>query len=178
MGGAPGPSTVKQTAFSYTSTKSIFTFDVSGKVQMTVTFLSPVYPDDLVKQSLQFSYVDVKVKSSDGRSHSVQVYMDISGGGLHRSKFIVVKYADLGIEFNSGDLSRVINWEHSTSNGVSYHKINLATQTQFREASEKALWGDWFLSTASDASVSLIPIFLHTLRSRSTVQVINMLTVK
>lgn len=136
MGGAAGPEPVTQTAFSYTSTKSIFTFDVDGKVEMTVTFLSPVYPDDLVRQSLQFSYVDVKVKSSDGSSHSVQVYMDISG------------------EFTSGDATQVINWDFDTSNGVSYHQINLATETQFKEASEQALWGDWFLSTASDDTVT------------------------
>lgn len=80
MGAAPGPSTVTQTSFEYTSTSSIFTFDVAGKITMTVTFLSPVYPNDLVKQSLQFSYVDIAVKSSDGKQHSTQVYMDISGG--------------------------------------------------------------------------------------------------
>lgn len=78
--GAGGGTLVSQTSFQYTSTKSIFTFDVGGKVTMTVTFMSPVYPDDLVKQSLQFSYIDVKVKSADGSSHKVQVYMDISGG--------------------------------------------------------------------------------------------------
>ena len=92
MGGAAGPEPVTQTAFSYTSTKSIFTFDVDGKVEMTVTFLSPVYPDDLVRQSLQFSYVDVKVKSSDGSSHSVQVYMDISGGELPSRQHLLLSY--------------------------------------------------------------------------------------
>jgi hypothetical protein len=81
MGAAPGPSTVTQTAFSYTSTRSIFTFDVGSQVIMTVTFLSPVYPDDFVKKSLQYSYVDVSVVSADGSSHSVSVYMDISAGG-------------------------------------------------------------------------------------------------
>lgn len=84
MGAAPGPPAVNQLSFTYTSTKSIFTFDVAGKVAMTVTFLSPVYPDDVEKQSLQFSYVSARVKSSDGASHSVQVYMDIAGGEWQR----------------------------------------------------------------------------------------------
>ncbi len=82
MGAASGPAAANQTSFEYTSTKSIFTFNVGGKVTMTATFLSPVFPDDLPRQSLQFSYVDLKVKSSDGGSHQVQVYMDISGGEL------------------------------------------------------------------------------------------------
>jgi len=80
MGAAPGPPTVEQKSFQYTSTKSIFTFDVAGKVTLTVTFLSPVYPHDLVRQSLQFSYIDVKAQSADGKSHHVKVYMDITGG--------------------------------------------------------------------------------------------------
>ncbi len=80
MGAVVGPKLANQVSFEYTSTKSIFTLDVDGKVAMTVTFLSPIYADDLLRQSLQFSYIDVKVKSADGRSHNVQVYMDISGG--------------------------------------------------------------------------------------------------
>ena len=84
MGAAPGPPPVNQISLEYTSTKSIFTFDVDGKVTMLVTFLSPVYPDDLARQSLQFSYISVKVKSADGAPHSVQVYMDVSGGRLLR----------------------------------------------------------------------------------------------
>lgn len=82
MGGAPGPSHVKQVSLEYTSTKSIFTFDVAGKVLMTATFLSPVYPDDMSRQSQQFSYIIAKAKSSDGSPHDVQIYMDVSGGTL------------------------------------------------------------------------------------------------
>lgn len=81
MGGAlNSPYKVIQTAFTYTSTRSIFTFDVVGKVNMTATFLTPVYPNDLVKKSLQHSYVDVSVVATDGQTHNVSVYMDISAG--------------------------------------------------------------------------------------------------
>lgn len=80
MGNAPGPAHVEQVSLEYTSTKSIFTFDVAKKVTLTVTFLSPVYPDDMARQSQQFSYISARAKSSDGAAHSVQVYMDVSGG--------------------------------------------------------------------------------------------------
>jgi hypothetical protein len=66
--------------FQYTSTQTIFNFNVADKVTLTVTFLSPVYPEDLAKQSQQFSYVSAKAVSSDGATHSVQVYMDMTGG--------------------------------------------------------------------------------------------------
>ena len=73
-------SNVNQKSFEYTSTRSIFTLDVAGKVEMKVTFLSPVVPDDLMKASLPQSYLDVAVYSTDGNQHDVQLYTDISAG--------------------------------------------------------------------------------------------------
>jgi hypothetical protein len=70
----------EQTAFEYTSTKSIFTFDVGGKINLTATFLSPLTPHDLRRQSLVMSYLHVEVASSDGKAHNVSVYTDISAG--------------------------------------------------------------------------------------------------
>ena len=92
LGAAPGPSLVTQTAFEYTSTRSIFTFNVAGKIQMKAIFMTPVYPDDLVKKSLQYSYVETTFQSIDGGSHDVKVYMDISGG-----KNRTASYSSLGV---------------------------------------------------------------------------------
>lgn len=78
--GNPGPQAVNQTAYEYTTTKSIFTFNVDNLVEMTVTFLSPITPDDFKRQSLIFSYLNVDVKSLDGHTHDVQLYADISAG--------------------------------------------------------------------------------------------------
>lgn len=69
-----------QTSFEYTSTKSIFTMNIASKIGVTITFLSPVTPDDLRRQSLVFSYLNVEVQSLDGKPHDVQVYSDISAG--------------------------------------------------------------------------------------------------
>jgi len=54
--------------------------NVAGKVEMIITFLSPVTPDDLKRQSLTFSYLHVAVSSMDGKAHDVQLYSDISAG--------------------------------------------------------------------------------------------------
>ena len=54
--------------------------NVGDKVEMNITFLSPVTPNDLKRQSLTFSYLDVAVHSLDGDSHDVQLYTDVSGG--------------------------------------------------------------------------------------------------
>jgi hypothetical protein len=80
MGDPAGPALVSQTAFEYTSTRSIFTMDVAGKVEMTITFTSPLTPEDLKRQSLVFSYMEVVVQSLDGAPHNVQLYSDISAG--------------------------------------------------------------------------------------------------
>lgn len=80
--GAPNVanSTVTQTAFEYTSTQSIFTLNAGSAIQMKVTFLSPLTPDDFERQSLVSNYLNVEVSSLDGKSHSVQLYADISAG--------------------------------------------------------------------------------------------------
>ena len=79
--GQPGPDAVTQTAFEYTSTRSVFSMSVGGMVNMNITFLSPVTPNDMKRQSLPFSYLDVQVASMDGAGHSVSIYADISAGG-------------------------------------------------------------------------------------------------
>lgn len=80
--GNPGAPNVDQVSYVYTSTKSIFTMNVGGQVQMKITFLSPITPNDLKRQSLTLSYLDVAVSSIDGKSHDVQLYADISAGKL------------------------------------------------------------------------------------------------
>lgn len=78
--GLPGSKTVEQTAYEYTSTKSIFNMKVENKLEMNITFMSPITPSDIKRQSLIFSYLNVEVSSLDGQEHDVQVYADISAG--------------------------------------------------------------------------------------------------
>jgi len=80
MGATPDVEAASQVAYEYTSTKSIFTIQVGGKVSLKVTFLSPLTPNDYKRQSLIFSYMSLEVSSLDGSSHQVQVYTDISAG--------------------------------------------------------------------------------------------------
>lgn len=94
--GAPDVSVplVTQKAFSYTSTRSIFTVDVNHTIEMVIEFLSPVSPKSKRLQSLPVSYPSVKVSSLDGKSHSVQLYTDVAAG------------------WASGDRAATIQWEY------------------------------------------------------------------
>ncbi len=49
-----------------------------GKVDLSLTFTSPLLPDDLDLLSRPVSYVSVKVRSNDGVKHDVQVYFGAS----------------------------------------------------------------------------------------------------
>lgn len=53
---------------------------VNGLVLMNVSFISPITPQDLQRQSLVFTYLDVSVQSMDNSSHAVQLYSDTSAG--------------------------------------------------------------------------------------------------
>ncbi|KAI1500769.1 glutaminase GtaA [Biscogniauxia marginata] len=129
LGAAPGADLVDQTSFEYTSTRSTFVLSVAGKVELNVTFLSPVTPSDLRRQSLTFSYLDVGMHSIDGASHDVQLYADVSA------------------EWASGDLAAVIQWSHGSSDGVSYHQFARQQQVEISETNELPNWGTWYWST-------------------------------
>ncbi|KAI1350904.1 glutaminase GtaA [Xylaria sp. FL0043] len=129
MGAVPNSINVDQTEFSYTSTRSTFVMNVGDKVEMNITFLSPVTPNDLKRQSLTFSYLDVDVHSLDGSSHDVQLYADVSG------------------EWASGNNANLIEWDYGTSDGVAYHSFGLQTQTEITETGELPNWGTFYWST-------------------------------
>jgi hypothetical protein len=76
------PPSVIQESFEYTSQRSTFMMNVTGKVSMNVTFISPVTPTDIKRQSIIGTYLSVTVASIDGATHSVQLYADTSGGML------------------------------------------------------------------------------------------------
>lgn len=54
--------------------------NVNEEVELKATFLSPVTPDDLMRSSLPYSYLEVEVRSTDNKTHDVQLYTDISAG--------------------------------------------------------------------------------------------------
>ncbi|KAI1462679.1 glutaminase A [Annulohypoxylon moriforme] len=129
LGAPPGADLVDQTEFSYTSTRSSFVMSVGGKVEMNITFLTPVTPNDLKRQSLVFSYLEVAVSSLDGASHDVQLYADVSA------------------EWASGAPDAIIEWNHNSADGVAYHQFYRQDQENLTETNQQANWGNWFWST-------------------------------
>ncbi|KAG5651964.1 hypothetical protein H0H81_006779 [Sphagnurus paluster] len=71
-------------------------------------------PSDLVKQSIPFSYFAISASSTDGTSHSVQIYSDISA------------------EWVSGDNGLVANWTTATGS-ILTHQIQLQSPSLLSE---------------------------------------------
>ncbi|KAK7060514.1 hypothetical protein VNI00_001279 [Paramarasmius palmivorus] len=141
----------KQKSSLFTSTQSTFVLS-AGPVDLTVNFLSPVEPNDLAKQSLPFSYMALSVASTDGNSHSVQLYSDVSA------------------EWCSGDSALAVNWTTTTGDTL-IHQAQLQNQTEFAEINDQiqrnkslifkvllsftfVLDGSFYYSTSSGTSVT------------------------
>ena len=77
------PPSVTQESFEFTSLRSTFIMNVAGVVSMNVSFLSPITPTDLMRQSVIGSYLSVTVASIDGGTHSVQLYADTAAGKFY-----------------------------------------------------------------------------------------------
>ncbi|KAH6642116.1 hypothetical protein C7974DRAFT_95565 [Boeremia exigua] len=119
----------KQTGCEYTASKSVFTLEIGEKVALNVTFLSPLTPRDLKRQSLVFSYMDVEVWSLDGGLHEVQIYTDISA------------------EWISGDVGAVATWDFGLKEDVVYHRLSRQEQQPFVENKDQAEWGNFYYAT-------------------------------
>ncbi|KAL1297628.1 hypothetical protein AAFC00_006185 [Neodothiora populina] len=129
--GAPSEplNTVNQNSFEYTSTKSIFGLSVNGTVGLNVTFLTPVTPTDLLRQSIAATYMDLEVFSIDGGEHEVQLYTDISA------------------EWASGDRSNAVTWDYGLTGDVAYHRFQRQVQQVFTQNNDQAEWGSWLYAT-------------------------------
>jgi hypothetical protein len=80
LGAYPGVrDAAAQTAVRVLPTRSLYTFDCGGGVELAVTFMSPLVMDDLEMLARPASYVHVAARATDGAKHDVQVYLDLSG---------------------------------------------------------------------------------------------------
>ncbi len=67
-----------QTGLSVTPTKTVYEFESVG-VHLTLTFLSPLLPDDLDILSRPVTYITWEARTTDGKAHEVAVYLHVQG---------------------------------------------------------------------------------------------------
>jgi hypothetical protein len=143
--GAPGlPNanpfpTMRQISVTTTATKSEFVLQRAG-IELTVTFLSPVSPGDLQRQSQPLSYIAMTARSIDSKSHKVAVYFDISG------------------EWASADSGRLITWDEQSYVAGGANVVSL-TYTQndpqvLTENGDTAEWGAIVVSSQNRSGLT------------------------
>ena len=66
-----------QTSRRMTATQSFYTFAAAG-VELTVTFMAPLLMDNLTALSRPVQYISYRAVSTDGKTHDVQLYTDVS----------------------------------------------------------------------------------------------------
>jgi Domain of unknown function (DUF5127)/Domain of unknown function (DUF4965)/Domain of unknown function (DUF1793)/Domain of unknown function (DUF4964) len=116
-----------QRSLKVTATRSAYVYE-GGGVQLAVTFLSPVEPGDLRRQSMPLSYVSADVRSVDGAAHTVKLYFDISG------------------EWVSADSGTKIRWAQEQVSSAGKDALTSLSFTadapqQLNENSDTATWG-------------------------------------
>ncbi|EIW82090.1 DUF1793-domain-containing protein [Coniophora puteana RWD-64-598 SS2] len=129
------PALATQKSMTYTATQSTFVMS-AGPIDLTVNFLSPVEPNDLVKQSTPFSYMAISAVSNDGNTHAVTLYSDISA------------------EWASGDLSQAVNWTSTTSGDVWTHQVMPEDQQIYGEYDDHTQYGAAYYSTQSSTGAT------------------------
>ncbi|PWY98696.1 DUF1793-domain-containing protein [Testicularia cyperi] len=65
-----------QLSAEYTATRTMFAFEADG-VFFNVTFLTPITPDDYLRQSIPLSYLHFELDTSTIKGRSIQMYTDI-----------------------------------------------------------------------------------------------------
>ena len=137
--GAPGLAALAlrgavQYSLDLTATRSRFGLKAGG-VALTVTFLSPIEPGDLRRQSMPLSYVIIDASSDDGQPHRVSIYVDISGEWAH------------------GNTGTPIVWSQEDVGGSGQSLVSLtnapASPQPLTEAGDMAAWGTVVWSTAA-----------------------------
>ena len=73
----PASPTLVQVDLVITPTRTIALFAGAG-AELQLTFLQPSLPHDIVTSAREHTYIAASVRSTDGRSHSVQLYIDVA----------------------------------------------------------------------------------------------------
>ncbi len=118
-----GISLAQQTQLELTPTQSRYAFS-AGPVHVNVNFVSPVEANDLQRLSVPLGYIYVQAQSVDGATHTVQVYMDISGEWAH------------------GDVSQPITWVFGPAGSTQAWSVRPANPGVLRESNDAADWGE------------------------------------
>ena len=125
-----GLATMTQASVQITATRSIYTLTAGG-ITLTVTFFSPVDLSNLQRQSVPFGYVTMQAASNDGRSHTVDLHLDVSGEWAH------------------GNVTTPIVWSQQRTASTIALTTTPASPGVLQEFGDQASWGTFVIAAAA-----------------------------
>jgi hypothetical protein len=133
----PLPEPMRQVGLEVTPTRTLYRFEAGG-VSLSLTFMSPLLPEDLEVMSRPLTYVTWEARSTDGRAHQVSLYFDCT--------------AELAVN----TVDQRVTWTRAKVGGLSV----LSTGTQQQPVLEKfgddlrIDWGHLYLAVPPSGGVS------------------------
>ena len=131
--GPCAPRKVAQLSRTVLPTRTLYVF-AAGGAELTVTFLSPLLPDDLDVFSRPLTYILASARSVDGAIHQVEVYLDIGGEWT----------------VDTGD--QAVVWQRQRVRGLETVRIGSADQRILNRSGDnlRTDWGWCWLAVATD----------------------------
>ncbi|MCY9696050.1 glutaminase family protein [Paenibacillus alginolyticus] len=130
------PPAMEQTRLSVSPLCSAYSFEAAG-VALDVRFITPLLLDDLDVLSRPASYVSLEVRSTDGKSHDVQIYFDVTG------------------EWCVDHPRQSVVWGKGENEGIVWQRMSHAEQNYLNKSGDdlRIDWGDFYLCTQSSDRV-------------------------
>ncbi len=128
--GVADTAAMQQTGVEVWPTRTVYHFQQDG-VALTVSFLSPLLPDDLDLVSRPVTYVIFETRATDGKPHEVSLYFDASG------------------EWAVNKPSQEVVWSRFRFGGLDAMRIGTEEQPLLAHAGDdrRIDWGYFYLST-------------------------------
>ena len=114
----------------YTVARTFFSM-LAGNATILLDFFTPVTPNDLVKQSMPFSYLTVSASGSS----NVQVYVDFD-------------------DTWSGQTGSTVS-QFSSSNGYSMYELSVEGAPTYAVKDDQALWGSAVFATGNSSATGV-----------------------
>ncbi|PWK23390.1 uncharacterized protein DUF4964 [Arcicella aurantiaca] len=126
----------EQKSVKLNATQTLYEF-ACGKVNLSLTFTSPLLINDLDIMARPVSYISAKVKSNDGASHAVQLYLGAS--------------TDIATNHDSQPISA----QKYTNNNLSILKAGTTEQPILKKKGDdlRIDWGYMYVATPTSANV-------------------------
>lgn len=117
----------KQLAMTYTATRTIFQFQADA-VLFNVTFMTPIWPHDYLRQSLPLSYLHFELDRVSAGNRSVQMYTDID------------ERWSTGHDYDYMNYPYTMQWVDD-NNGTSIYFVQRTNPQVYSEFRQRAEWG-------------------------------------